>query len=236
MSTDTNYIKLSQTFLYAVKTGDSSNIYLQEFASADTKKLQQQLINDADKKAFWLNLYNAFVQKILTSNPRTYKNRTAFFSKKQIVIAGKSLSLDDIEHGVLRRSKIKWSLGYFNKIFVPDFEKNFRVDTLDCRVHFALNCGAKSCPPIAYYHPEKIDHELDIAAKNYLNNEVTFSSDSSITYLPKTMSWYRKDFGGKKGMKDLLVHYKIINNKNVRLKFKRYNWSLFLANYKAEQN
>ena len=236
LSADTSYIKLSQTFLYAVKTGDSSNLYMQQLASADLKKLHQQLINNADKKAFWLNLYNAFVQKILTANPDKYKSRSSFFSKKQIIIGGKNISLDEIEHGILRKSKVKWSLGYFNKVFPSKFEKNFRVETLDNRIHFALNCGAKSCPPIAYYHPEKINIELDLAAKNYLTNEVTFSKDSSIIYLPKTMNWFRKDFGGKRGMKNLLAHYKIISNKNVRIKFKPYNWSLFLNNYKAEAN
>ncbi len=234
LQADTNYIKLSQTFLYAVKTGDSSDIYLHELASANEAKLHQQLKNNADKKAFWLNLYNAFVQKILTENSDRYKSRNAFFSKKQIIIAGKNLSLDNIEHGILRRSKIKWSLGYFNKIFSSDFEKNFRVYTLDYRIHFALNCGAKSCPPIAYYHPEKINEELDLATKNYLSSEVTFSKDSSTIYLPEIMSWFRKDFGGKKGMKKILMQYKISDDKNVHIKFKPYDWSLFLANYKAE--
>lgn len=236
MPANTSYIKLSQTFLYAVKTGESDNLYVQKLASLDLRKLKVQLFNDADKKAFWLNLYNAFVQKILTANPSTYKTRSAFFSKKQIIIGEKNISLDEIEHGILRRSKIKWSLGYFNKIFPSKFEKDFRVDTPDNRIHFALNCGAKSCPPIAYYHSEKIDIELDLATKNYLSNEVIFSKDSSIIYLPKTMSWFRKDFGGKKGMKRLLEKYKIIHNKGVRIKFKKYDWALFLSNYKTEHD
>ncbi len=236
LPTNTSYIKLSQTFLYAVRTVDSSNLYVQQLALADLKKLRQQLINDADKKAFWLNLYNAFVQKILTANPNKYKTRNAFFSKKQITIAGKKLSLDDIEHGILRKSKVKWSLGYFNKIFPSKFERDFRVHKLDNRIHFALNCGARNCPPIAYYDPEKIDLELDLATKNYLSNEVTFSKDSSIIFVPQTMNWFRKDFGGKKGMKHLLDKYKIIHSEDVRIKFKKYDWSLFLNNYKAEHN
>ncbi len=53
----------------------------------------------------WLNIYNAFVQKLLTDNPGKFKKRNSFFSDQQITLAGRQLSLDDIEHGILRRSK-----------------------------------------------------------------------------------------------------------------------------------
>ena len=100
MITDTNYVSVSQQLLYAVRTKDSSDAFIKILAGADKKILQEELSTDAKKKAFWLNIYNAFVQKLLTENPGKYKNRNSFFSLKQIVIAGKQLSLDDIEHGV----------------------------------------------------------------------------------------------------------------------------------------
>ena len=37
------------------------------------------------------------------------------------------------------------------------------VDVIDFRIHFALNCGAKSCPPIAFYSYDKINDQLDLA-------------------------------------------------------------------------
>ena len=80
------------------------------------------------------------------------------------------MSLDDIEHGILRRSKIKWSEGYFNKLFPSKFEKENRVNKVDYRIHFALNCGARSCPPIAFYDPEKLDKQLDVATMIYLKS------------------------------------------------------------------
>lgn len=176
-------------------------------------------------------LYKNCLQKI----PGKYKNRYSFFSLKQIVIAGKQLSLDDIEHGILRRSKIKWGLGYLNKFFPPDFEKKFRVGKLDNRIHFALNCGAKSCPPIAYYDPEKIDRQLELATRNYLKNEAEYDKISNSVSLPKIMSWFRGDFGGKKGIKKILIKYQIIDgNENVNIRFKKYDWTLFLNNYKHE--
>jgi thiol-disulfide isomerase/thioredoxin len=75
---------------------------------------------------------------------------------------------------------------------------------VDYRIHFALNCGAKSCPPIVYYSPEKLDQQLE-------------------------------DFGGKKGMREILKSHNIIPEAaNPKIKFKDYNWTLELSTYKTE--
>lgn len=233
-SPDTGYCRLSEMFLYAVRTNSSSDTFIEKFRTADREILHKQLSDDAYKKAFWLNIYNAFVQKLLTENPEKFKSRNSFFSSKQITIAGIHLSLDDIEHGLLRRSKIKWSKGHLNKLFPSGFEKQFRVDTLDYRIHFALNCGAKSCPPIAYYDSEEIDEQLGLAAKHYFSSEVEYNKVSGMVLLPKIMDWFSADFGGKKGMKSLLKKYGIIAaNADVQIQFKKYDWTLFLNNYKS---
>jgi len=232
---DMNYTKLSQSLLYAIRTGDSAESYIHQLAAADIQTLKKELHSDKHRKAFWLNIYNGFVQNILTENPGKYKKRDAFFKDKQIEIAGRHLSLDDIEHGILRRSKIKWSLGYLNKIFPSAFERKFRVRELDSRIHFALNCGAKSCPPIAFYDPEKIEAQLELATKSYLKTEVEYDSGSNIGRLPMILSWFRADFGGKKGIRTLLAKYGIVKeDADVKVKFKPYDWNLHLSNYKTE--
>ena len=233
MDSSTNYIQISQQLLYAVKTGDSSENFILQLSAADKKELRKQLPTDAGKKAFWLNIYNAFIQKLLSAHPEKYKSRNSFFTNKQIVIAGIALSPDDIEHGILRRSKVKWSMGYFNKLFPSRFEKDFGVSVLDNRIHFALNCGAKSCPPIAYYTPENIDKQLELATKNYLHTETDYNTASAVIHLPKIMSWFRADFGGKKGMKSMLEKYGITKkSEDITIRFKEYDWTLFLNNYK----
>ncbi|MFZ8458418.1 DUF547 domain-containing protein, partial [Staphylococcus aureus] len=88
-------------------------------------------------------------------------------------------SYDDIEHGILRKSSIKWSLGYAKKWFPSTKEKLLRVNKVDYRIHFALNCGAKSCPPIAFYDDAKLDAQLDIATKAYLIGSVTYDSNAN---------------------------------------------------------
>ncbi|MCL6523993.1 MAG: DUF547 domain-containing protein [Thermoflavifilum sp.] len=227
---------MSQRLLYAVRTGDSIQAYLDTLAHADDGVLASQLDDDAHKKAFWLNIYNAFVQILLQRDTSLYHHRGKFFRSLQIHVAGYSLSLDEIEHGLLRRSAIKWSLGYLHKLFPSSFEKRFRVDTLDYRIHFALNCGAKSCPPIAFYDPGHIDMQLNLAMRNYLFNELTVDSIHHVLYLPAIMGWFRHDFGGKKKMVELVKQLGLIAaDAHPRVKFKSYDWSLYLNHYKNDK-
>ncbi|HEY0055878.1 MAG TPA: DUF547 domain-containing protein [Pedobacter sp.] len=229
-----NYIQLSQDFLYAARTGDSVGTYLDTLGSADAEQLSTQLKTDNEKLAFWLNMYNGFTQVLLKNNPEKYKSRSAFFSDKQILIAQHKLSLDMIEHGILRRSKIKWSLGYLNKPFTSRFERDFRVEKPDSRIHFALNCGAKSCPPIAFYDPGEIDAQLDLAMRAYLAGEAEFDTKTNIIKLPAIMGWFRGDFGGKKSMIELLRKNDLIPaDSSPEIEFKKYDWTLFLNNYKS---
>lgn len=225
-------VQLSQDFVYAAKTKAPADDLLQQVKNIPFDSLQKQLATDAEKKAFWINLYNAFTQIILQKDPKRYQSRNDFFSDKQIEVAGKRFSLDDIEHGILRRSRIKWSLGYLNKPFLGKMEKALRVDTLDYRLHFALNCGAKSCPPIAFYVSDKIDQQLDLATKAYLSGEAAYDKEKNTVYLPAIMNWFRADFGGKKGMRTLLKETGIIpEEKKPKIRFKKYDWNLFLNNY-----
>ena len=233
----TDYIKLSQNFLYASKTGNSTTAFIDTLRNADQNALAVQLNNDHKKLAFWLNLYNGFTQVILKKDPDQYKTRGSFFAAKQINVANQELSLDVIEHGILRHSKVKWSEGYLGKLFPSGFEKKFRVKKLDYRIHFALNCGARSCPPIAFYEPEQIDRQLNMAVKTYLKGEVTYDKKENMVEVPALMGWFRHDFGGKKGILDILIAYKIIPAGSApSIRFKKYDWSLFLNNYKSENN
>jgi hypothetical protein len=234
---DINAVYLSQNFLYAAKTGETTTTFQDSLKHLDERILNNQLQNDHQKLAFWLNLYNGYTQVLLKKDPEQYKTRNAFFSTKNIDVAGQHLSLDEIEHGILRRSKIKWSEGYLDKPFPSAFEKDFRVKKLDYRIHFALNCGAKSCPPIAFYDPVQIEKQLTVAVKTYLKGECEYNEAKNTISVPALMSWFRHDFGGKKGIYEILKQNKIIPAESYpTIKFKKYDWSLFLNNYKSESN
>lgn len=210
-------------------TADSLILVLQ---NVSTEQLQYELTTDAQKTAFWLNLYNAFIQKYLSENPEQYRNRNKFFSKKQINIGGNLLSFDFIEHGILRRSKSKLSMGYLNKTFVGSLEKNLRVKKPDYRIHFALNCGASACPAVAYYSVDKLNSQLAIAEGFFVSENSIINQDKKAIETSKIFSWFRADFGGKKGIKKLIGNYKKQDFSGYKLIFSPYNWELMLENYK----
>ena len=227
------FVKLSQDFMYAAKTNEATAAYIIKLQNLNYNELLSGLKNDDDKKAFWINLYNAYTNASLHANPDQYKSRNKFFGNKNIIIAGKTFSLDKIEHGILRRSSIKWSLGYLSKLFPDKTEKNLRVNKLDYRIHFALNCGAKSCPPIAFYNPENLNTQLDVATSAYLTSEVSYDAATNILQLPALLNWFRRDFGGKQKMIELLKSKQILQKDvNPKIKFKKYDWTLYLDNYK----
>jgi hypothetical protein len=120
-------------------------------------------------------------------------------------------------------------LGYV-KILVPsNLEKQLRVTRKDYRIHFALNCGAESCPPIAFYDDAKLEEQLNLAEKAFIKNDAVYNAEQGIVEVSKIFSWFRGDFGGKKGIRRLLKKHNIIPaDKKMKLKFKTYDWTLML--------
>jgi hypothetical protein len=227
-----DFIKLSQDILYTVKTEGTVDSFRQQLADAKEVDLWKELDTETKKLAFWLNIYNAYTQIGLKENPDAYKTRNHFFTNKFIVIAGQQLSLDLVEHGILRHSKWKYSLGHFNKMFKTSFEKKFRMKKVNWRIHFALNCGAKSCPPIAFYKPEELDKQLGLATRIYLKTEVSFNGKENTVAVPAIFNWFRGDFGGKKGIRKILKEQQLIpETSKPKLQWKKYDWSLALQNY-----
>lgn len=225
--------ELAQIFLSEVKQNHGIKSYVHALKTIDSQNLRNSLRTEAQKKAFWINIYNAFLQIRLKMNPSLYKNRKKLFTTKDIIIAQELLSLDDIEHGILRGSLWKYSFGYLKKIIITPFEKQFRVQNIDPRIHFALNCGAKSCPPIRNYNAENIEHQLNIATESFLENEVNYDVTKKELQLSRLFLWYQGDFGGKKGAILFLQKFGYPISKHVRLKYMSYDWTLQLNNYKT---
>ena len=230
--TSDHLLQLSYQFLEQLKANQNTDSTVKQFENINLNTLSTQINTENKKKAFWINTYNAFVQQILLLKPELFEDRGHFFGAKQINIAGIKMSLDDIEHGIIRSSRWKLSLGYLGNPFVPKFIKVLRTKEPDGRVHFALNCGAKSCPPIAVFHANSIQSELNLISQQYLKS-TTIIDGYNITVTP-LMSWFRADFGGKKGIKnDYLKKFEIINPnlKKIKLIFGIYDWTLSLGNY-----
>ncbi len=227
------HVELSKQLVQAARhKRDYTNIQRQ-LADVPMETLAAELDNDSAKKAFWINVYNGFVQLILTENPELFEDRGNFFGEPRVTIAGQKLSFDDIEHGIIRGSRVKWLLGLIKDPFAGKYERTFRVDKTDGRVHFALNCGAKSCPYIATFGAHHADKQLDEIASQFLDRTSTYKPDEEKVYVTSLFSWFRGDFGGKSGVKeDFLKKYEVIPEEaDPTVEFDPYDWTLELGNY-----
>jgi hypothetical protein len=227
---------LAENLLLAVRRGEPVAAHRQQLARLRPSELAHAVGTDAARKAFWINLYNAFAQLLLTEHRTEFaQSRTQFFGTRWIEVAGYRISLNDVEHGVLRRSKIWWSLGYLPKPFPSAFERRYRVKRLDARIHFALNCGAVSCPPIAFYDSEKIDAQLDLATASFLESETRYDAETNTAHVSRLLLWYLGDFGGVSGIRRLLETQGLVPaGSQSRIRFRAYDWSLALGNFHPE--
>ena len=131
------------------------------------------------KLAFYINAYNAFTLKlILTRYPdiNSIKEIGSFFSnpwsKKFILLNGRTVSLDYIEQEVLR--------------------DRFK----DPRIHFAINCASRSCPALFNkpFEGEKLDHQLEARTRAFINDTKSNYLKGNTLYLSKIFSWFKADF------------------------------------------
>ncbi|WP_439128688.1 DUF547 domain-containing protein [Polaribacter sp.] len=231
-----NYMEVSQDLLQNIIDGTSYDKQVKILEESSLEDLTSQLKTDPQKIAFWVNVYNSFIQISLTKNPKEYEDRGAYFKKKRVKIAGQVLSFDQIEHDLLRRSRVKVSWGYLRKYFRPKYERKLRVKNIDWRIHFALNCGAKSCPPVAIFSVENLDKEFDFMTIEYLNEQTTYNKETKTATSVSLFSWFRADFGGLCGARKILATYNITPEKPKKLTFKTYDWTLSLGNFRTIPN
>ncbi|MDP5230262.1 MAG: DUF547 domain-containing protein [Cellulophaga sp.] len=222
----------SEQFLRDIKAEKNTSEFRAQLANTSVEILEKSLLTDTQKLAFWVNVYNGYIQIVLSENPESYNDRGAFFKKKQIPIAGDILSFEKIEHGIIRKSQWPLGLGYIRKWFPNKLERKLRVENRDYRVHFALNCGAKDCPPVAIYEVDKLDAQFSKGTEIFLKGTSTYEKDSKKLIVTPLFSWFRGDFGGKKGVKNILKEFKIIpTTKNIDIAYKNYDWTLDLDNW-----
>ena len=190
--------------------------------------------------AFWLNLYNSLVidgviqEKVQESVTESWIGIMGFFQKTAYTINGQRFSLTDIEHGILRRNR---GFPYFPGLHFAKTDPRIKsiIPVFDPRIHFALNCASKSCPPIGVYDSEHIQAQLDLTTRNFINNDLRFDPDNNSLSVSRIFNWYLGDFGGKKALPGFLVKYledseprRWINQNQSTLKisFHPYDWSL----------
>jgi hypothetical protein len=180
-----------------LKNDPSYADYRQQTRALQTFDLHS-LSSTADRLAFWINLYNVLVIDLIIhygvresiQEVRAWSNRAGY------IVGGYFFSADDIEHGILRANAGHPAL-LSAQFPVYDPRREFILAEKDFRVHFALVCGAESCPPIQFYSPEHIQAQLELAAKSFLNGSAVqiFPPEKRVV-LSKLLAWYGMDFGG----------------------------------------
>lgn len=223
---------LAVEYLLATRTGGSEVARLERrLAELDERDLPLQLDNEARRVAFWLDVYNAAVVRAGAIDLLDRRVRWRHFGRRDIVIAGQPLSLDGIEHGLLRRSRWKLGLGFLGNPRPSPFERAHRVARVDPRVHFALNCGATSCPPIAAYEPGRLDEQLALATRSYLRAETRREGD--VLRVPSLLLLYIGDFGGPPGLRRVLREAGI-EGWSRPLRFSAWDWRPLPDNWMAD--
>lgn len=159
-----------------------------------------------EKLAYWINLYNAATVRLIIQNYPTTSitkiNGGKPWDKKVVKIGSKSYSLNQIENDIIR----------------PKFKEP--------RIHFAVNCAAKSCPKLmnSAFMPDKLSSQLSKQARGFINGSKNDIASNKIA-ISKIFEWYADDFGSS--VVDYLNKYSSVKiDAGTPINYKEYNWDL----------
>ncbi|WP_236025605.1 DUF547 domain-containing protein [Algoriphagus oliviformis] len=169
-----------------------------------------------EQLAYWINAYNAFTVKLIIDHYPVQSIRDLGPSLKIpglkdvwhyefFQIGGVDASLDEIEHGILRK----------------EFDEP--------RIHFAINCASVSCPPLLNeaFTSEKLESQLNKVALAFVNDRLRNRISADRAELSSIFSWFKEDFTKKGTLIDFLNRYSQVKLKpDAKISFLDYNWAL----------
>jgi hypothetical protein len=202
--------------------------------SFDLRSLQER----NQRLAFWTNIYNTGVIHgvIELGLEKSVKEVSGFFDRVAYEIGGFRFSLNEMEHGILRGNRRR-PYGLLRPFRTKDPRMEFAIIPPDPRIHFALVCGARSCPPIGFYEADQIDFQLQLAAESFANSpQVKVLLQEGAIFISKIFKWYKNDFGGSdRALINLLLKFldegekKTFlqeNRDKVNIQYQPYDWNL----------
>ena len=215
------------------------------------------------KLAFWINTYNSLIVHALTvvGPAENTLQRLTWFGRVAYRIGGFVFSADDIEHGILRGNAsppasvlnllgLKALAGRLSPAFPASDPRrlcSLEKHEVDPRIHFALNCGAKSCPAIKVYSPDVLEEGLQGAAEAFCEEEVRVRDlprdgsreASMVIEMSSILKWYGGDFGATQherlrylmpylgeADRDRLAGQTDRALDEIRVEFRPYDWAL----------
>ena len=176
--------------LNRVRYGDLKRQALAGLAAhiAQLQGVRASALPPGEQKAFWINLYNAKTLHVLAENYPVASIKDinlggGFFGRgpwkaKLLRLEGRDLSLDNIEHDILRQE--------FNEPLI----------------HYALNCASVGCPNLQKqaYRAATLEDQLHAGARAYVNHPRGLSVNGNRLIASKIYRWYAADFGGAAGL------------------------------------
>lgn len=193
-----------------------------------------------NEQAFGINLYNLMIKyafmKVGTGT-NDYQ-RYVFYNSMKFYVGKYVFSFQDWENGILRgnrKAPFAFGLQFDNK----DPRLGLIVKEPDHRLHFGLNCGARSCPPVNNYSADRLDEDLTMAALAFCEDDhnVFVNVNKKELHLSMIFLWYKMDFAQKKSdLPGAVLKYlrrikhqdldRMIDAKeSIRVVFKPYDWT-----------
>ena len=183
----------------------------------DLQRVRPASLSRDEQMAYWINLYNALTVKVIldhypVSSIRDISlpgSRGGPWKAALVTVEGRALSLDNIEHDILR----------------PIWK--------DPRIHYAVNCASIGCPNLAgrAYRAAVLEEMLEEAARAYINHPRGVSLKGRKLTLSSIYSWYKEDFGNREELYDHLLRYAegesaaAVQGAGGRVRY-RYDWAL----------
>jgi len=187
--------------------------YLEKLDKTDVSAFSRE-----EKLAFWINAYNAFTVKLILEHYpiKSIRKISRPWNRRIWKAAGNTLSLDDIEHKILRK------------------------ELREPRIHFAIVCASTGCPNLQRFAftGDRVNAQLNQAATEFFSSRKHFyieKEDERITiFISKIFSWFGEDFGDNKEQKvDFILRFlgkadaEIIKKAStISIKYLRYDWNL----------
>jgi glutaredoxin len=202
-------------------------------ASSVLQTVDLSTLSHDGKIAFGLNTYNMCILHAYATQGPPVGNIAMyrFFQNVGYNIGGLHYSLNQLENGFLRGNRM--GVAAFSLPFGSDDpRKATMLPEPDNRIHFALNCGALSCPPIKVYSADDLDAQLERAALGFMESSATFDEASKTLRLSKILSWYKADF--QPSVVDAAVKYvpsamrdrcKAAGLENITVVYNEYDWT-----------
>ena len=172
--------------------------------------------DENERKAFFINVYNALnIHGVISAGglPDSLTGKLGYWKRTGYLIDNMRFTLDDIEHGILRGNS-RASSQIFGSAYFPESDPRLRFRLVkDQRIHFALNCGARSCPAIRVYDGRNLERGLNSATNSFCQSEVkVVEKDAGIhVELSHLFKWFRGDFVPKSGKGDPVLRWIVEN-------------------------